>query len=378
MLALVFKKNKIPKHYNILCLNVIFMAVLFCQQYIHLLYLLIISVITFYTAKILIKLKRNSFKNFIFWSVCLFNFFILAITKYESVSFLQEPILIVGISYFIFKLVHFLYEVKIGTINNFSFINFINFLFFFAAFISGPIDRYSRFESDMKNNVQLQIDIFILFRLILGLFKKIVLTQILIRYSVNNLSIDTLLILDWQSIVIGAFAYTFIMYFDFSGYSDMSISVSKIFGINTPENFNNPFISLSIQEFWTRWHITLSSWIRDYIFNPIVKLLIIKYPSLNINIVSSVSIFIAFTLSGIWHGDGLNYIIWGALHGLALAFYSTYRLIMKKQFKKQYKTMNDSFSYNILSWCITFLFIVFTLFIFSMNFDQLKVIFWGE
>ena len=290
----------------------------------------------------------------------------------------QMALLGVGVSYFSFKMIHYLNECSLKNISNSSLLRFLNYILFFPTFISGPMDRFERFSADIDNysSHKLNSDILIhsLFRIFLGLFKKIVLVSILAGYTLDQSNASAFVDLDFIDVAVGAYAYAFMLYLDFSGYSDMAIGVSRLFGITTPENFNSPFLATSIQDFWNRWHITLSTWIRDYIFSPLFKSFMLKAPKVAPTLLSSVAIFIAFVLCGVWHGDGLNYTIWGALNGLALSSQILYKAWIKANAKQWYKLHKKDSWYKMACWAVTFHFVVFSLLIFSMDASKLKAL----
>ncbi len=177
----------------------------------------------------------------------------------------------------------------------------------------------------------------------LGLAKKVILanTMGMQADAVFNLPAEQL---DTAAAWVGAIAYTFQIYFDFSGYSDMAIGLCKIMGFRIPENFNNPYISASITEFWRRWHITLGTWMKNYLYIP-----------LGGNKVSNAklyrNLFIVFLLSGFWHGASWNFILWGAYHGLFLAME---RLFLGNVFNKlgKYVTIPITFIIVATGWVL--------------------------
>jgi D-alanyl-lipoteichoic acid biosynthesis protein DltB len=293
---------------------------------------------------------------------------------------LRSGIYLIGISYFIFKAIHYLCDVSAGLITNLSFLRFLNFAFFFPTLTSGPMDRFNRFSGDMdllkarEDSTDFNATSEALFRIASGLFKKFVLATLLLKYALNAKSSEELSVLSTPYLIKGAYAYSFLLYFDFSGYSDMAIGLARLMRIQVPENFDSPFLSLSIQEFWNRWHITLSQWIRDYIFNPFSRLLFLTFPQMSPVWLSSLAIFTAFLLCGVWHGDGLNFLIWGGLHGLALSANMLYRDYMKKHHREFYRSVKERRGYKILCWTLTFNFVVLSLVIFSLDWNGLNAV----
>jgi len=269
----------------------------------------------------------------------------LAFFKYR---FIQEPITtllgfsgastsgfisLIGVSYFSFKMVHFLVESYRAKIEYLSFVNYLGYILFFAPFISGPINRYNHFSTQLCRSepIRLKTDLGPAFeRIIHGLFKKIVLAQIIFPYilgsqakPVEELSIFQLLV--------GLYAYAFFFYFDFAGYSDLAIGVGRLLGFELPENFNNPFLKRNIRELWTSWHMSLTSWLVDYIYWPLVRGLrsaafFRRHPVL----LSNIGMIVTFIVCGMWHGEAFHFILWGAYHGLGIAGLTVYQREKRK------------------------------------------------
>jgi len=190
-----------------------------------------------------------------------------------------------------------------------NFIDFALYISFFPKLIAGPIIRYNEFEKELKTKVP-TADVFLagINRFIFGLGKKTIIGDTagkiannIFALSNSNLNIP----LAW----IGLICFTLQIYFDFSGYTDMAIGIGKMFGFNLPENFNYPYISKSIKEFWQRWHISLSTWLKDYLYIPLGGNRNGKYRTY-------LNLFIVFVLCGFWHGSNWNFILWGAWHGI--------------------------------------------------------------
>ncbi len=328
----------------------------------------------------MILTPKNKFKSFfVVFSIILIVGF-LSLEKYNLFNN-AGPFGFIGISYFSFKMISYVYEAYLGLISNKSLVRFLNFTFFFPAVLSGPIDRYSRFNKDI--DIIRQDQIFpsflecshLLYRIALGAFKTFVISSLIFKYFLSDIDLGGTYLFSASDIVKAAYAYTFYLYFNFSGYSDMAIGLANLVGIHLPENFNKPFSATSIQEFWNRWHISLSQWIRDFIFTPLAKLLMKYLPSWNPIFLTSFSIFVSFLICGIWHGLGLNFIIWGALQGIGLAIHFTYKNFMTINFKEFYKSIKKSSIYILASWILTFHFVVFSILIFSLKYGHLKNIF---
>jgi D-alanyl-lipoteichoic acid acyltransferase DltB (MBOAT superfamily) len=212
-----------------------------------------------------------------------------------------------GISFYTFQMVGFVVDsLKSNHSKNVSLINYINFASFFPQVVAGPIERRSDLlpqiqEFKFKFTIKQFEDGFQW--LILGLFMKLVLADNIAAYILLDESRNPWLI--WLGIVL----FGFRIYFDFAGYSLIALGIAKVIGVKLTLNFEGPYISQNIQEFWRRWHVTLSSWFRDYIYIPLGGSRVPWAPF---------NLFIVFAISGLWHGAGWNFIVWGAYHGLLL------------------------------------------------------------
>jgi len=188
------------------------------------------------------------------------------------------------------------------------------YIILFPKLIAGPIIRYHDLAdqiTDRSQNDTMDNRLTGFYRFVVGLAKKVLIANHLGQqadfiFSQNFASIDT------PTAWIGILAYTFQIYFDFSGYSDMAIGIAKMIGFKFPENFNNPYISRSITEFWRRWHISLGAWMKNYLYIPLGGNRVKTKRRLYFNL------WFVFLASGLWHGASWNFIIWGAYHGFFL------------------------------------------------------------
>jgi len=231
----------------------------------------------------------------------------------------------IGISFFIFKTISYIvdiYRKDIETEKHFGY--FLLYISFFPQMLAGPIDRASKFIPELrkKSNIDINRIISGLRQIIWGIFKKAVIADRLAIF-INNI---------YQNpsghqgvtLIITAYFYSFQIYCDFSAYSDIAIGLSKILGYKSMINFNFPYFSKSISDFWTRWHISLSTWLRDYLFLPIAYYTLRKNSSektlgIKTETWSYISgMFITMFLAGLWHGAGWTFIFWGLLHGFFL------------------------------------------------------------
>ena len=220
----------------------------------------------------------------------------------------------IGISFFTFQAISYIVDVYRGDGRvQKNFMNVCLYISFFPQLIAGPIVRYQTFDNQIGNRRESLDDFFAgVRRFMLGLSKKVLLA--------NNLAalVDTAFAMEASALStaatwMAAAAYLLQVYYDFSGYSDMAIGLAKMFGFDLLENFNLPFISRSVTEFWRRWHISLATWFRDYLYIPLGGSRV-KLPRLVFNM------FMVWTLTGLWHGAEWTYALWGFLFFVFLAF----------------------------------------------------------
>lgn len=227
-----------------------------------------------------------------------------------------KVVLPIGISFFTFQKMSYSIDVyrKISAPLK-SITDYALFIMLFPQLIAGPIVRYNEIANqitDRRANETTDNRILGFYRFVIGLSKKMLIANILAEYvdqvfalPSNDIGISTA----W----LGILAYTFQIYFDFSGYSDMAIGIGRMIGFKFPENFNNPYISHNVSEFWKRWHITLGSWMMDYLYIPLGG-------NRKGKIRTYLNLWIVFFLSGLWHGAAWTFVAWGAYHGLFICF----------------------------------------------------------
>jgi alginate O-acetyltransferase complex protein AlgI len=240
-----------------------------------------------------------------------FNFTLSALNLFFDAHFAGRDIVMpIGISFFTFQGMSYiidLYRGKVSVQKNPALVAF--YISFFPQLIAGPIVRYIDIEQQISARND-SIDQFVLGvrRFILGLAKKVIIANTL-GYTADMIFANPPLENTPATAWLGVMCYTFQIYFDFSGYSDMAIGLGKMFGFDFQENFNYPYISKSLTEFWRRWHISLSSWFRDYLYIPLGG---------NRKGNVYVNLFIVFFITGLWHGAQFSFIAWGLWHGLFL------------------------------------------------------------
>ena len=244
-----------------------------------------------------------------------------------------------AISFFTFQQIAYLVDSYRGETREYNFLNYANFVAFFPQLIAGPIVHHKEMMpqfSNMKNKVINYKNISAgLFIFSIGLFKKVIIADTFSSWA--TVGFDTAETLNFLEAWVTSLSYTFQLYYDFSGYTDMAIGAALLFNITLPINFYSPYKAKNIQDFWRRWHITLSRFLKDYIYIPLGGNRNGDFKTYN-------NLMVTFILGGIWHGAGWTFIFWGFLHGMALVIQ---RIWNQLGFK-----MN-----TILAWFITFNFV---------------------
>lgn len=373
---------------TLLSLNLIFLLIL-VGQLSSWLAIVAISSTAYLYALCVNRVASRKAKNTAFAAYVLFLLLLLVSSKYRFINHsylswlsdglsgllrIDRPLGLIGLSYLIFKQIHFARDFKDEAFKLPSFVRMLNFLLFFPCYLSGPLDRFQRFSAELNalSSTRSEDTVLAISRIGLGLFKKVVIVAILSPLSIQSVSAGLYHTYPMWKLAAKLYAYTFLLYFDFSGYTDIAVGVARLLGIRVPENFNAPFHALSIQDYWNRWHISLSQWIRDYIYYPLYRLLSEHLSSLNSTLLGAVSLFLSFLLCGLWHGEGWNFAIWGGLHGMALAIYLIYRELMKHVFEKKYALVRVKTWYRTMSWALTFNYIVITNLFFALEFKDAR------
>lgn len=222
---------------------------------------------------------------------------------------LKNIILPIGISFYIFQTLSYVVDLYRGDIKvQKSIINLALYTSFFPQLIAGPIVKYHDIENQINHRtLTKEKTAFGIKRFIYGLSKKVILSNAFAEVVDNILGMNVIE-LSSSALWLAIFLYTLQIYFDFSGYSDMAIGLAKMFGFDLNENFNYPYMSKSITEFWRRWHISLSTWFKEYVYIPLGG-------NRKGKIRTYINLSVVFFLTGIWHGASFNFIVWGVIHG---------------------------------------------------------------
>jgi alginate O-acetyltransferase complex protein AlgI len=229
-----------------------------------------------------------------------------------------------GFSYMALELIHYAIETSRGRIRQASFVDFAAFALFFPCRVAGPIKRFNDFTASVATAECSSVDVYHgCFRILSGLIKKGLLADPLARASAGVVTATTTG-QAWEAM----FAYSLSLYLDFSAYSDFAIGVSRLMGIRVPENFNWPYFSSNIQDFWNRWHMSLSFWVRDYVFTNTGRQLFKTGLKASPGAIAATSYLATFLVVGAWHGLSLNFLVWGVFHGLLVTAFHFYKLAL--------------------------------------------------
>jgi len=315
--------------------------------------LLIVAMVCYGAGLLLYRKRRGWFLALVL--VLLISLF--AIRSYRFGEFwttsMKKPFFSVeklGLSYILFRLIHWLVECRRGTLRTRNFLTYLNYLFFFPTFMAGPIDTLNNFHYWVQNT-RVRYNARMLLagvgRIFLGAVKTLLIVPLMLPYATDyhtllpNMGI-------WGAVLCAAILYSFYIYIDFSGYCDLAIGMAYMMGIRTPENFNNPYLSANIAEFWKRWHITFSTFLKIYVFKPLIALLN-RFPIRKCRmLVSVIAYMLTFFVCGLWHGSTLNFVLWGLWHGLGLSVYKVFTF---------HHPIKDTRVNRILGIVITFVFV---------------------
>src|SRR6266481_5137348 len=256
------------------------------------------------------------------------DFFIeTANTLFKTNFILQHILLPLGISFFTFQKIAYLVDASRGEVEKHDFLEYCFFVMFFPQLLAGPITHHSEIFSQIKgpwafavkpSNFTLGVTIFVI-----GLFKKVVLADhfaplVSPAYEAAAAGEPLDFFLAWQA----AISFKFQLYFDFSGYSEMALGAARLFGIQLPLNFNSPYRALNVVDFWRRWHMTLSRWLRDYVYIPLGGSRC-STGRLYFNLM------VTLALSGLWHGAAWHFVLWGSLQGGAMVVNHAWRQVWR-------------------------------------------------
>ncbi len=312
-----------PKKYKsitLLCLNIMFYSL--CAGW-YIGFVLVTGLWTYLCAK---KISENKDKRLrkrwlqlgivpVVIVLCLFKYWTPAwsmlgemLSQMENFN-IVKLILPLGMSYYILKSISYMVDVykKIIPCEN-NLFNYLSYISFYGQIVSGPIQRYEQWGKEFKKEKPTKSYVDGFYHITAGLFMKLVIANRLVQYITSTFATPESA--EGLQLWIGFFLYAIYIYCDFAGYSHIAIGVTNFLGLDCIDNFNKPYYSTNIREFWNRWHISLSSWLRDYVYIPLGGNR--KGPARRV-----LNVMITFLTCGIWHGSTMSFVVWGAYHGVA-------------------------------------------------------------
>ena len=342
------------KDYYILALSLLFAGAIYGKSRAMIVYLISFVIYQYFLVFLAQRVEAKWLKPLVFLSILpLVINKVFALTSLHLLAF-------IGISYMSFKTIQIMLEISDGLIKEkISIKDYLQFLLFFPTVSAGPIDRSRRFLNEINDVIPrkeyLELAGNGVHRIVLGLLYKVVLStyvyQILLALSNTGTVVYSIKYM---------YLYTLYLFFDFAGYSLMAVGSSNILGIQTPMNFNKPFLCVDIKDFWTRWHITLSTWLRDFVFSRVLMQIIRKKWFKNRLHNATYAYMVNMLVMGFWHGLSVSYILYGFYHGFLMAGFEVYQ--KKSNFYKKNKNKNW---YKLLSWFVTMNLVMIGFFIFS-------------
>lgn len=301
------------------------------------------------------RMKKRIGKRALLWLSVLISLSILGYFKYANFFLWNwnamvegnfqplDIILPVGISFYTFQSISYVVDVyRRRLAPTRSWLDYLFYLSFFPALVAGPIVRADCFLPQLRKNQHASRQMIWagLWLIIVGLIKKALIADYIAQY--NDLIFNDPMSYTGIQALMGVFGYTMQIYCDFSGYSDMAIGLALIMGFNLGINFNSPYQSRNLTEFWRRWHISLSSWLRDYVYIPLGG-------NRKGTFRTYINNFLTMLIGGLWHGAAWKFVFWGGMHGIGLAIHKMCRPVLKK--------IPDNFLTNFLFWLITFTYV---------------------
>lgn len=347
-------------------LTILFIWAIYKDSLVQLVYLMVYAAAAVYLVKIYLFLRKRYGRNqYIYGHAILLAVIPLVLSKVSGL-FGKSIFGFLGISYICFRVIQIIIETYDGVIQEIEPLQFLNFILFFPCLSSGPIDRSRRFGEDYDKIYSVKEYQELvgsgLYKILLGLFYKVVCSAVFYKLLTDVFAER------YKPIYIAGYAYIYglYMFFDFAGYSSMAVGTSYLLGIRTPDNFNKPFLSIDMKDFWNRWHITLSSWFRDFIFTRFMVDSARKKRFKSRLNGAAAGLILNMTIMGIWHGLEPHYIIYGVYHGLILAVTEIYQ---KKS--KFYRNHKDKGWYRFGSWFLTLNLVMFGFLIFSGHISKI-------
>lgn len=347
-------------------LTIFFIGMVYKEEPVQFLYLFFYTAGSCYLVKIYLYLRARYGRNGTIYGHAVFLALLPVILSKAGGIYGKRIFGFLGISYICFRVIQVVIEIYDGVIQEIKISDFLAFLLFFPALSSGPIDRSRRFQED-NESVYKRVEYMELlekglYKLVLGMFYKIVCSACFYQLLTSVFAGR------YRPLYLVGYAYVYglYMFFDFAGYSSMAVGTSYILGIKMPDNFNKPFISIDIKEFWNRWHITLSVWLRDFVFTRYMVNAARKKWFKDRLSRAVAGLMLNMVIMGVWHGLEVHYIVYGIYHGLLLGITEIWQ--KKSKFYRRYK---ERIWYKGMSWFMTLNMVMFGFLIFSGHMKEI-------
>jgi len=309
----------------------------------------------------------------------------LVLKQYEFLAYLlpaellHHTLAVVGISYLLFRQIHVAVDALQGQIEHLSWWRYLNYQLNLFGLLAGPIQRYQDFQRDWDTLAPLAVDAHSILRNYIRMFVGVIKVAVIAWacLALYNSQITRLAEPATQlpasaslNLLAAFYLYPAYIYFNFSGYCDIVIAAAALFGIRMPENFDAPYLSRNMIEYWTRWHRTLGFWIRDYLFAPLYSTLAVRCPRFT-PAVALVSYFVALFLTGVWHGSTWNFVLFGLLNGLGVAVVKLWENTLVSRFgRKGLRHYLESRPIRVAAICLTLHFVCLTIFFFPTDLER--------
>lgn len=357
--------GKRARSYNMV-ITLVMLIIMFANNLVGIVSLILFTIWQLLLIKGYVFYRQQQNSTFLFCLCVIASILPLVCVKIFPILGLHDLFGFLGISYLTFKAVQMVMEIRDGLIkHDISTIDFLYFLLFFPTISSGPIDRWRRFKKDDAVTPSKEEYRTFLYEGINKIFQGF-LYKFIIAYLIHhNLLVylptnPFVYIKPFIADLLYMYAYSMYLFFDFAGYSAFAIGVSYIMGIKTPENFNLPFLSRNIKDFWNRWHLSLSYWFRDYVYMRFVFWMTKKKWIKNRYTVSNLGYLLLFLIMGLWHGIALQYIVYGLYHACLMIGFDYF-----DRWNRKHKFWPKNKLTHVLSVFITFNIICFGFYIFS-------------
>ncbi|MBD8026744.1 D-alanyl-lipoteichoic acid biosynthesis protein DltB [Ureibacillus sp. Re31] len=350
------------RYYNVF-VSIVVLAIIFSEGGSGFFSLIAFTILQLVLIKGYITYRQTKNSSLVFYVISLLSILPLILSKVLPILAVDNWASFLGISYLTFRAVQIIIETRDGLIKEqLSIFQLVNFMLFYPTISSGPIDRFRRFQKDEEKRWAPEEYKELLYKGINKIFIGF-LYKFIIGYSINSyfiMNLDYIADGKFSYHLLYMYSYSLYLFFDFAGYTAFAVGVSYIMGIRSPENFNKPFLSRNIKDFWNRWHMSLSFWFRDYVFMRFVFLMKKKKWIKNKMLVSNLGYILLFLLMGVWHGLAIQYIIYGAYHALMMTGFNFF-----ETWNKKHKRWPTGRAMTIVSIVITFHVVCFGFYLFS-------------